>query len=101
MLRRCVGSIQPRPQVAPLVIERETAFSPLPEPPGNREYVLELVVSHQGLVKVAWDGGAAAFKNLADDPARPLTPGAYQGDYGLFCQGCSVQLASAAFIPAE
>ncbi|MFO0925539.1 MAG: protein kinase [Gemmataceae bacterium] len=98
-LSRGHGTVQPRPVVGPLTTKHSTASWTLLESPGPREYVLELRVSPFGLNRVAWDG--ALCGDLVDRPDRPFVPGSYQGEFGLFAEGCSVQVLSAHYFPTD
>jgi hypothetical protein len=99
VLHRGHGSIEPRPGKAPLKIDLGVASWPLPKLPEIREYTLEIKLTRSGLTSVTWDGVFCA--TLIDQPGLVLARGPYQGEFGLFCEGGSVQLVSAKCLPSK
>jgi hypothetical protein len=99
VLRRGRGSIQPRAGQVPLVTRVGAESWPVPQPLGPREYVLEIAVTRGGLGRVAWDGTVCG--PLLDRFGRAAPGTAYQGEFGLYCEKCSVQLIEAKFLPTE
>jgi hypothetical protein len=73
-------------------------------PPGNGEMLLELEIKPGGLDTVRWDGKVCSKVVGADALAAVLKEfpdGGLTGEFGIFCNGATVRVTTARYIPTE
>src|SRR5262249_23488283 len=77
----------------------DLASAPVATSPGNKEYLLEIVVTRRdGLRSVRWDG--IDYAALLRTPL-PLGEEDYQGEVGVLCGGSTVVVTTDRFLATE
>jgi eukaryotic-like serine/threonine-protein kinase len=95
-LVRGTGTIRLVPEAPPRVPIYTFAHTILPNAPDNSEQILRLDVKDGSLFMVRWNG-AQCQELVSDDAAVGAKGARFQGEFGIYCVGCSGTVMTARY----